>query len=1106
VRRSRGRTDGARADRTSKPRAPITLRHPRRTLAVALLVILGLTAFGINLEDRLSPATLNIAGTPVSNANALLRKHFGDTAPFVVLLEGPAAELDKQGPALIRTLRRDPQVTTLSPWDRGNVGPLRPTPRRALILLDFHVGAGPAVKEKVPLLDDLLEEKIHAPVQATQTGAATITRAIQDGSISAAERGELIAFPILLVVLLLVFRSPVAAAIPLGFGAVTVLTSRGLLSILTHWFGVEALALVVCSMMGLALGVDYALLLVSRFREELAAGADSLDAAWATRRTAGRTTAFAGSTLVLSMVVALFVVPGSLLASLAGTLALVVLLTVLVATLVGPPLLVLLGHNIDRWRVGAPVAEDGSSALMRFVSAALRRPAAVSALIGAVVLVLAAPALAVKTGPFSPEELPRDDPARIDTERIGETVGDGFEAPYVIIAAAKHGPITTHKRLAALTHWQRRLAANPSVRTVIGPEQVAKPVEPLQKNLSGLLASNDKVGPIASVDRLGNSLGQAADGIADLRGGISQATNGASLLTEGSGNAEEGALTIARGLGQAASGGQRAVVALDRFAEGAKRLAAAQRQAVNGAFALKLNLPSISTNLRRNALRRSHRLQQSLFEDANVKLPQLQAAAQVTEEQLKTALQQLQGMTVGQSDPNYAAAVAAVRQAAAALTGTDPVSGAPYASEYAGLPGELAALQTRLLDDGEQAQEVSRWISSETAHIDQAAKVSKRLLEGLREIAAGGNKLSHGADRINRQAKSLAAGLGRLSDGAGQLAGGLTRLTGATSQLEHGLGEIYGRSYPLQSGIRRASVRVLSQGKNLNRQVSNLQRTSPGIFNSGFFVLSALDGTRGRLHERASEAVALKNGGQAATLLVTPRYSFNSEGSIALNKQLERNAAELGKEADLATGVAGGTATLNTYSRVTREKIPFVIAAITLATFLILVLVLRALPLAAIAVGLNLATVGVAFGILTLLTEVPENWPLGGHHYIDAVGATMIFGVVFGLSIDYAVFLLVRMREHYDEYGDNARAIKFGLEKTARVITGAAAIMMAVFIAFAGAPIATVSQLGVGLTVAVLLDATVVRIVLLPALMLLIGDRVWWLPGPLQRALPRLNV
>ena len=118
----------------------------------------------------------------------------------------------------------------------------------------------------------------------------------------------------------------------------------------------------------------------------------------------------------------------------------------------------------------------------------------------------------------------------------------------------------------------------------------------------------------------------------------------------------------------------------------------------------------------------------------------------------------------------------------------------------------------------------------------------------------------------------------------------------------------------------------------------------------------------------------------------------------------------------------------------------------------------------------------------------------------------MIFGLVFGLSIDYAVFLLSRMREHYDREGDHAAAIKFGLDKTARVITGAAAIMMAVFIAFGAAPSATVSQLGVGLTVAVILDATVVRIVLLPALMLLIGERVWWLPRGLERIMPKLKV
>jgi RND superfamily putative drug exporter len=183
-----------------------------------------------------------------------------------------------------------------------------------------------------------------------------------------------------------------------------------------------------------------------------------------------------------------------------------------------------------------------------------------------------------------------------------------------------------------------------------------------------------------------------------------------------------------------------------------------------------------------------------------------------------------------------------------------------------------------------------------------------------------------------------------------------------------------------------------------------------------------------------------------------------------------------------------------------------VIGAIVLITFVMLIAILRAPLLAALAVGLNLLSVAAAVGVVSLICSVPDGYPLGGHSYIDTVGAAGIFGVTFGLSIDYAVFLLARMRERREAGGSNAESIAFGLEKTAGVITGAAAIMAAVFISFATAPIATVSQLGVGLTVAILLDATVVRIVLLPALMLLLGDRVWHVPPALERVLPRFDV
>jgi RND superfamily putative drug exporter len=1068
----------------------VSLRHPRRALAVAAALIVALSAFGFSLEEKLSPSSLDIPGTQTERANKLLRERFGDTAIFAILLQGPAGAIDRQGPELVRALRQDPKVTTVSPWDRGSVDGLRPGPRRALIVADFHVDGAEAARDKVPLVEDILEEEIHVPVTATQTGQATLTRTIQEDSIHAAERGELIAMPILLIVLLLVFRSPLAAAIPLGFGAIAVLTSRGLLSLLTNFFGIEALALVVCSMMGLALGVDYALLMVSRFREELAEGADPIDAAWVTRRTAGRTTIFAGSTLILSMLVAMFVVPGALLASLAGTLALVVLLTVLVATFVGPPILVLLGPNVDLWRIG-PAPNGERSRLMTIVSAALRRPVPVSIAIGAVVLILAAPAIALKTGPFTIGELPHDSPARLDAERVQKSVGSGFEAPFVVVAVAKKGTITEPARLSTLSRWQRQVAAIPGVQSVIGPGQVSRAVEPLRKAGSAVLASNDEVGPLSNLDRLGRNLDRAAGGVADLRDGISQATYGAGLLAEGSGSAEEGAIAIAQGLGQATAGSEEAVGAIDRFAKGTRQLAGAQQRAAIGSLAIKFGSHDLIPNLNANVYPRARRLKRALDRDSQITVPQLQSAAQATDDQLKTALQQLEGMTVGTSDPNYGPALEAVRQASATS---------------AALPGELAALQERLTDDAEEAKQIKYYLESTLGQLRQLSSASKRLSEGLFKISHASGKLAHGAATLNREAKKLSGGLEQLGSGAAQLAGGLTRLAGGTSEFERGLGEIYSRSYPLQTGLRRATVRVISQTGTLNRRVDNLRDTSPGIFDSGYFVLSALDGTRGQLHEAATQAVDLSGGGQAARYLVTSRYGFNSEGSIDLNERLEEETAALSKEANVEAGIAGGTATLNTYSRVTRERMPYVIAAITIATFLILVLVLRALPLAALAVGLNLITVGVAFGVLTLLTNVPEGWPLGGRTYVNAVGATMIFGVVFGLSIDYAVFLLVRMREHYDTHGDNAAAIEFGLARTARVITGAAVIMMAVFIAFVGAPVQTVSQLGVGLTVAVLLDATVVRIVLLPALMLLIGDRVWWLPRPLQRALPRLNV
>ncbi|MBS1885812.1 MAG: MMPL family transporter [Actinobacteria bacterium] len=1013
---------------------PFSLRHPRLTLGAALLVIVVLGVIGLRVQDSLSPTSLDVAGTESSRAEAELHRYFGDSAPFAILLRGPEAELERQGPELVRALRADPEdrkVTTISPWDKGSVARLRPGPNRALILVDFHVSVQEAVDHTVPYLNELLEHQVKAPVTATQTGFASLSRAIQDESISSSERGELIALPVLLLVLFFVFRSPIAALIPLCFGAITVVTSRGVLQLASHSLSIDAFALTVSTMMGLALGVDYALLMVSRYREELAAGLEPLQAVINTRRSAGRTIIFAGSTLFLSMFVSIFILPGSLLVSLAGTVIIVVVISVLVATLVAPPLLVMVGTNVDRWRIGS--AAGGRSRLMAFVNAALRRPVVAVLVIGAVVLCLAAPAVGLKTGPPSTEQLPTDNQQRKDAEAVDAGAGPGWEAPYILVASTERGPITADPVFHELTAWQGKVAEDPAVQAVIGPAQVGKKVAPLQKSSRQIMGANGEGGRrLAELRELGPKLARAERGIARIRSGLIEAAEGAGLLGQGSGRAEGGATTIAGGIARAQKGGERAIGAIARIAGGAGELAAGQSEAKVGSLSLKLGLSTLLKDLRSNGLGKARQLRDTL---------QKAAAA----------------------NPELAGALS-------------------------------------------EAQRLVLHLSLNRNEVRHLRGESQRLHGGESRLLAGSQALHKGAKRLETAARELPAGLNRLYGGARRLATGLTQLQAGAEALETHLSSGSQKAEPLQTGLHHASVKVSAGAGALTDQVGRLHHRSPGIFESGYYVLSALDGAGPRQRQSAATAIDLEKGGQAAAILVIPHYTFNTPGSVDLYQRLQRYAGELEARSGLRVGVAGGAAQLTDYSNVTRESIPIVVIAITLVTFLVMVVVLRAVLLAALAVALNLLSVAVAFGVLTLLFNVPAGYPLGGNSYVDAVGAVMIFGVIFGLSIDYAVFLLMRMRESHDEDGDHARAIAFGLEKTARVITGAALIMMAVFIVFAGAPIATVSQLGIGLTVAVLLDATVVRIVLLPALMLLLGDRVWWLPGPLQRLLPEIDL
>ncbi len=1004
-------------------------------LAAILLCCAALGVIGIGVEDRLDPLSLSIPGTAAAEAEKLSESHFGDSSPSVVLLQGPAGAVDRQGIDLVRALRHEPDTTVISPWDRGSLAALRPSPRKAILLVDSGVPLKTAMRKTVPRLEATVAGTIRAPVTATQSGYASVARALQEESLDAAERAELLAVPLLLIILLLVFRSVVAAAIPLVFGALTVVAGRGVLSLLSGAMTIDALSLVVCTMMGLALGVDYSLLVVSRFREELAAGRSPSAAARATRAAAGRTTFFAGSVLVVALVFSAALQPGSLLLSLAVATAVVTVISVAISVLALPPLLARLGERVNRGAV--PRRSSGRSlSVAAAVTAALRRPALAAIVVVVPLVLLALPAISFNTGPPGIDELSSSNSARQAAETIDAAVGPGWEAPFVLVAATERGPITDHRTLDLLARTQHRIAARPGVRAVIGPAPILKRAEPLRSLGTKLTGAADAGGEGGSspeqLEALGPELRRAAGAVATLRSGLADGAAGSNLLAQGSERAAKGAGVIASELRRAAGRGEEATAAIELLAYGSRRLSKAQERTAVGTLTLALGLRSLLPRMRGGELARARGLAR-----------QLERAA-----------------------------------------ATDP----------------------SLRPAANRARTMARSISLTRNEVRRLREVAREVNEALNRLVPGGRKLEHGVGRLTKSAGELTGGLARLGGGAERLSRGLSELEGGAGALRDGLNEGAGRAYPLQTGLHRAGVQVSALAAPLGAGARRLHEDSPHIFDSGYFVLSALDGAPPRSREAAGEAISLEGGGQAARILVISTHPFNSEGSREVDAMLRGEAQRLASAGGLHTGVAGGAATLNDYGETTEARLPLVIGAFVLLTLLALIVVLRAPLLALLAVVLNLLSVGAAIGVVTLVCKLPEGAPLGGHPYIDTVGAGAIFGVTFGLSIDYAVFLLARMRERYDVDGDHRAAIAFGIERTAGVITGAAAIMAAVFVAFALAPIATVSQMGIGLTVAILLDATVVRIVLLPALMLLIGERVWRVPPVLDRLLPRRKV
>jgi RND superfamily putative drug exporter len=191
------------------------------------------------------------------------------------------------------------------------------------------------------------------------------------------------------------------------------------------------------------------------------------------------------------------------------------------------------------------------------------------------------------------------------------------------------------------------------------------------------------------------------------------------------------------------------------------------------------------------------------------------------------------------------------------------------------------------------------------------------------------------------------------------------------------------------------------------------------------------------------------------------------------------------------------------------DKLPLMIAIVVALSFFVLLIAFRSLLVPIKAAAMNLISVAAAYGVVTAVFQLGWGSSLIGlDHSIPIVSFVplLMFAILFGLSMDYEVFLLTQMREHFTKYGDERRAVVEGLANTGRVITSAAAIMVCVFTSFVlnGDPV--VKEFGVGLAVAIAIDSTLVRCLLVPAVMVLLGERAWWLPRWMDRIVPHISI
>jgi uncharacterized membrane protein YdfJ with MMPL/SSD domain len=803
-------------------------------------------------------------------------------------------------------------------------------------------------------------------------------------------RSEAIGLAVGIIILAVTFGSLVSAGMPIVTAMVALTVGLGLIGLLGHVVDIPVVGPTLATMLGLGVGIDYALFIVFRYRDELHAGADVGTAVAKAMATSGTAVVFAGVTVIIALL-SLLAARVPLLGAMGYTSALAVFVSMITAVTFLPAVLCLVGRRVDAlrlpWRRHPAPADHGENVWARWAGAVIRHPWIALAASLAVLLPLTAPTLTLILG----QEDVGSWPTSTSLRRANDLVAEGL------------GPGANGRLLVATRFSPPAEASEEYTRMKDRAEALARELEKGAKQL----------------ERQGKALERRRDTLED----------------------EQAAL-------------ERQAAALS-----------AEKAALEGQAA-----PLVAR--RGDLLVQKEKL---LAEQARLEARGAALAAEGAALEKQGAALAAQGLEVQQQ-------IVAVQTQIAQTT--DPVQLQELQAKLAELLAEAQSVQA-------QAAEVQR----EAAEVQRQAKALEKEAAPLeakgRRLEREGAALQQESAALTALGQTLQAQGDRLADEGAALkrrGAALNEDTAALKREKRRLERRADRARDLEKDLTRMLTDAGGEPLATDPRLVRLQRA-----------LEEAEGVASVSPPRVNEA------GTAAVFGITATTRPADPLTSDLVSRLRSDVIPQATAGQGITAYVGGiTAAFDDLATLISSRLPLVIGVVLALSFLVLLVAFRSVLVPLKAILCNLLAVGAAFGILTAFFQ--WGWGLELVGLESAYGTVPIasyvplimFAVLFGMSTDYEVFLISQIFHAHAEGMDTHAAVRVGVGSSARVITAAAVIMVTVFASFLLVKDPVLKEFSIGLSVAILLDATIVRLVIVPATMVLLGELNWWLPRWLQ--------